>query len=562
MKAYEALAKAIIAEDCGPIFSLMGDANLTMLSAFALQSDQPIVAARNEAAAVAMADGYFRSSGKVGVATITCGPGLTQAGTSLVAANRNASSIVVVTGDTPPHFPIKLQQLDQRRFVEACETRYHQVIGIDSLADDVAEAFYAARLHKCPVVLSIDLDMLDREITGEWSYVPSHARYAPSGRLVASEAALDRLAQELTAARRPLVVAGRGALLAGARDGIVALAERTGALLGTTLLARGMFSGEDYDAGIVGGFSSTPTMELLAEADYVLAVGAELGHFTTYGGSLFPKAKIARIDIAPLPWAAGFPPGLYVQGDARETVARLNERLGASAARAGYRNDATLARLAQSYDLPARANDGVDPRRLMLNLSGALRGGDVVTVGVGHFWSFPSMYLDAPDGAEVRFCHQFGSVGQTLPVAIGQAVAEPDRHHIVIEGDASLMMHLQEFDTAARQRVPLTLLIFNDGGLGAEVHKLKVKGHSPHLAVFPTPDFVGIARAVGADGIVVEHEGEIGAAMQAARDAGGFFVIDVRTSPTTVSDPYLRQHFGQKVNTALYQGRYVKAGRD
>jgi len=562
MKVYEALASAILAEECGPIFSLMGDANLTMLSAFALQSDLPIIAARNETAAVAMADGYFRATGKPGVATITCGPGLTQTGTSLVAANRNASSIVVVTGDTPAHFPIKLQQLNQRRFVEACEARYHEVIGVSSLAEDIAEAFYAARVYKCPVVLSIDLDMLDEEISGQWSYLPSHTRYAPSGRLIASNAAIDLLAQELAAARKPLIIAGRGALLSDAREEIIALAERTGSLLGTTLLARGLFSGEPYDVGIVGGFSATPTIELLADADYVLAVGAELGHFTTYGGSLFPKARISRIDIAPLPWAAGIPPGLYVQGDARESVAKINDTLSSHAVSEGYRGEAALAALARTYELPVRPNDGVDPRRLMLNLSTALRGDDSILVGVGHFWSFPSMYLDTPDGCEIRFCHQFGSVGQTLPVAIGQAVAEPDRRHLVIEGDASLMMNMQEFDTASRHGVPLTLLIFNDGGLGAEVHKLKVKGHSSHLAVFPTPDFVGIARSVGADGVIVTHENEIAAAIQAGRDFKGFYVIDVRISPATISDPYLRQHFGQKVSTSLFQGRYMKEIRE
>ena len=170
MKVYEALAAAIVAENCGPIFSLMGDANFAMLTAFARHPGSRIISARNEAGAVAMADGYSRAAGGVGVATITCGPGLTQAGTSLLAASRNHSPIVIVTGDTPQHWPIKLQLLNQPRFIEACECRYRNVAGLGSLVADICEAFYAARTLSTPVVLSLPLDMLEEEVPDDWHY--------------------------------------------------------------------------------------------------------------------------------------------------------------------------------------------------------------------------------------------------------------------------------------------------------------------------------------------------------------------------------------------------------
>ena len=223
--------------------------------------------------------------------------------------------------------------------------------------------------------------------------------------------------------------------------------------------------------------------------------------------------------------------------------------------RTGYRSDRTLSLLSRPVASPPRANDGVDPRRLMLRLSECLEGDVVVTLGVGHYWSFPAIYLDLQPGSEMRFATQFGSVGQTLPIAIGQAVAEPDKLHICIEGDASLLMNIQEFDTAARHRLPLIVLVYNDSGLGAEVHKLNRKGLDASLAEFASPEFVTIARGFGGDGVVVTEEDQIEAAIAAGRRAGRLFVIDVRISPTTISDPYLRSLYGEAVESPLIQGR-------
>ncbi len=471
--------------------------------------------------------------------------------------------MVIVTGDTPASFAVKSQQLDQRRFIEACECRYVAISTVNAMASEIAEAFLAARLLKTPVALSIPLDLIDAEMPPNWTYVPSAARFADPGRVAPDESAVEALADDLMAAKRPILCAGRGAIMAGAIGEMRALGERTGALLGTTLLARGQFSGEPYDLGILGGFASTPTQELMREADFLLGIGAEMGHFTTMSGKLIPKARVARIDLQPLHWApgAGIPEGRFVQGDAGLTLRRLNAVLEARGFRSdGARTPQTRDILSRTYPLPARANDGADPRRLYLEMSAHVPENAVVTVGLGHFWSFPSMYLDLPDGAEMRIVHQFGAVGQTLGVALGGCVGEPDRKHLMIEGDGSIMMHIQEFDAAIRARLPLVVLIHNDGGLGAEVHKLNLKGYDAGLATFENPDYVGFARAAGGDGVVVRSEEEIGAALAAGFAAKSLFVIDARVSPSTISDAYLRTQFGRTPEVSLYQGRWRRRG--
>jgi thiamine pyrophosphate-dependent acetolactate synthase large subunit-like protein len=156
------------------------------------------------------------------------------------------------------------------------------------------------------------------------------------------------------------------------------------------------------------------------------------------------------------------------------------------------------------------------------------------------------MHLPLPDDADMQFSLQFGAVGQTLPVAFGIGAANPKRPHIVIEGDGSLMMNLQELDTVVRYKQQMVLIVWNDSGFGAEVHKLRAKGFEPSLGAWEaSPDFAALAKAFGGDGVKLQKEDDIGAAVARGLAQGGLFVIDACVSPTTVSDAYQKIHFGQ-----------------
>lgn len=544
MKVYDAVASALAQERCEVLFGVMGDGNMSLWGALGRDGKVDLVSARNEAGAVAMADGYTRTTGRVGLATITCGPGLTQIGTSLVAAARNRSPVVIVTGEIPEHSQNTLQRLDQRRFVEACEARYHNVTSAENLAAEIAEAFYAARTRRTPVVLNVANDLYEKDLEWDFEYKPSYAHQTPAC-APPSEQSVAALADRLASARHPVILAGDGARVSGARDEIVALADRVGALLATSLKAKGLFAGEPFDIGICGTFSAAPAERLLSLADFVLAVGAEVGYYTSEGGFAFPSADIARIDVRPAPEAIGFLPGTYVRGDARETVAALNRILGArnfrqQGARTPESRD-ILRSPAPTFDPPA---DGIDPRALATSLSGLLPAGSLVTCGAAHFFSFPIMYLALPRGGEINFSYQLGAVGQTLPIAIGIGRAHPGRPHVLIEGDGSLLMHIQELDTAARLGVPLVVLVWNDSGYGAEVHKLRAKGFDPTLAQWQSVDFATLARGFGGDGVRIDTLAELAPAMARGLASKRLFVIDARVSPSVMSDPYEKLHFG------------------
>jgi acetolactate synthase-1/2/3 large subunit len=544
MKLYEALAESLVAEGCATIFGLMGDGNMSLWGALGRAGKVNIISARHEAASVSMADGYSRTTGKVGVCTVTCGPGLTQVATSLVVAARGRSSIVLIIGEIPQGAKNSLQSMDQRRFAEACGARYQNVTSVDNAPDEIAEAFYAARVHRTPVVLNLANDLQERSFDWDWEYRPS-AGFMTDLVEPPSEQALAAVADRLAAAERPVIVAGRGAQAAGAKQEILRLADRVGALLATSLQAKGWFAGHDYDLGISGAFASAPSEALLAEADFVLGVGAELGYYTTEGGLMFPQAEVARIDIKPQPEAIGVLPGLYVRGDAKAAVATLNAMLEARQVRKqGFRMPATKAVLNAPPHNFEKPTDGLDPRLLARELSKALPNGVLMTLGAGHFFSFPAMYLSLPDNAEVQFSYHFGAVGQGLPVAIGVGAGHPGRPHVAIEGDGSLMMHLQELDTVVRHDMQLVLVVWNDSGFGAEVHKLKVRGFDPGLAQWKSPDFAALAKSFGGDGVKLNAETEITAAVATGLHQGGLYVIDAPVSPTTPSDPYRKVHYG------------------
>jgi acetolactate synthase I/II/III large subunit len=296
----EALADAIAAEGTEVVFGVLGDGNLHWVPQLVARHGARYVAARHEAAAVAMADGYARATGCPGVCTVTQGPGLTQTGTTLTEARRARTPLVLVAGDTLRGFHDHAQDIAQEPFALATAGAYRGVGHAGTLGKDVAEAFRHARLGHGPIVLSVPLDAQTAPVADDApAYVPSTRGLAPAQRAAPDPERVAAVAAMLAEAKRPVVLAGRGAVAAGARAEVLEIAERIGAVLVTSLQAKGWFRGEAFDLGIAGGFSHDLCRDVLGEADLVLAVGAHLNRFTVAHGSLFPRARVVHVDRDP-----------------------------------------------------------------------------------------------------------------------------------------------------------------------------------------------------------------------------------------------------------------------
>ena len=546
MKVNEALADALATEADGPIFGLMGDANMPVWGALVAAKRSRMVWSRHDGAAILMADGYAQSSGRLGVATVTCGPGLANSANALLTASRAGTPLAIFTGEyIDDGGKAGLQALDQRRFAAACEADFKPLARLDSLADDIAEGFYLARTRRRPVLLNMPQALWEADLKWDWDYRPS-TTFLPSQAHAPSAAAMAEVLQALAAAERPVIVAGRGAIHADARAALEQLGEHVGALLATTLVAKGYFDGHAWDVGICGSFSSAPTEALMAEADFVLGVGASINFFTSEGGLLFPSARVARIDTSPCTPTIGAVPGLHLQGDARKTAEALLSALRARGGkREAFRTAASRDVLATPVELVPPPTDGIDPRALMRALSASLPAGSQVVTGAGHFWSWPIAHLALGPGSRFLHTAAFGSIGLGLPFAIGAAVAQPERKTVLIEGDGSLLQAIQELHAAAEQGIALIVLVMNDSGYGAEVLKMGWKGRDASDAQWRSPDYVAITTAFGGGGVRITSETELAAAMRLATAANGPFVIDARISPTLVSDSYSRIFLGQ-----------------
>ncbi len=551
MKAYEAIAQSLLAEGVTDFFGLMGDGNMWLWGALCRDPKVKPYNARHESMSVSMADGYARTTGKVGVCMVTCGPGLTQCATSLIAAYRGKTPVVLIAGEIQQGAKNRTQSMDQRRWVEASSARFHTVTSLDNMAEEIAEAFYAARLYRGPVVLNLPMDLQEMEIDWDYSYRPS-TDFMPPRMETPSPDLLAPVIEKLIAAERPVIIAGRGARASGAKDEIIKLADRVGALLATSLQGKGYFAGHPWDVGIAGAFASAPSEKLLAEADFVLGVGAELGYYTTEGGLLFPSAEVARIDIKPMPEEIGVIPGMYVQGDARRAIAAINEAVEARQVRKeGMRTAETRAVLDAPDHQFTPPTDGLDPRALARNIGAALPKGVLLTCGAGHFFTWPAMYTPLPEGAEIQYSYGFGAVGQGIGVAIGTGAGNPGRQHVAIEGDGSLMFNIQELETIVRHGLNMVLIVWNDAGYGAEVHKLVAKGFNEKLAQWDSPNFVALAKAFGGDGVLLKDASEVGAAVAEGLRKGGLYLIDARVSPSTPTEPYAKVYFGTESQAPL-----------
>lgn len=547
MKVYEALATAFAAEGTTDVFGMMGDANMHWMNALAGHGTR-LYEVRHEGAGLSMAHGFARASGKPGVVTTTSGPGVAQLATSMLVASRARIPLVAFVGETPLGDESAVQYLDQRRFAAAIECEFFHVAKADSATEVVRNAFHLARTQSRPVMISAPMDVQLQEFDDDLPYSPS-TELLRAPQLLPHPDRIEQARELIAASKRPVIIAGRGARQAGAAEEILALQQRTGALLATTLQAKNWLYGRtDYHVGIAGLFGSKVAMELLQEADCVIAVGASLNHYTIESGYLFPDAKFVQIDTAPnVVMGNGRVADCYLQADAITGLTALTGALDGVEAE-GFHTPDVHRRLTAPLVDPAdyRRDPGLlDPRETIAVVDEELPGEIGLVLGSGHQTDFGTMLFQRSREVTSNY-GMFGAIGQAPLLTIGAAVAKGEPM-FVVEGDASFLMHLPEFETACRYGLPVLVVVMNDEGLGAEYHKAAAKGLDPALAVIPTPELGTVAQALGGGGATVRTVDELRAALGEYVRAPRPTVIDVRITRDVLSVPYRRIQYGEDV---------------
>lgn len=515
MQVYEAVAMEIARQGVTKAFGLLGE-DVAKFVATLPGLGIEYYGTHHEASAAGMADGYARVTGDVGVALVSRGCGFTNAYTSLINASKARSAVVLFTGDSAiglddPSIAVSAtwapKHVDQGAALTAAGVRHVRLGSPSTAVADVAAVFDAARRGETFVV-NIPTDVLVAEAGQDNTQLelPPPATFGEPDAKAISDVA--DLLEADWAARNPVILAGRGAVRAGAGAALERLGELTGAALTTTLLAKSMFRGSPFDLGIMGTFATPTAIDALNRADVLLVFGASLNRLTTFGGELAPKAKVIQFDDDPGAFGRYAQPFLTIQGDARLAAIALVDELERRGHEAlGYRTDDFVEKVAaedtrQSFT-DRSTDDSMDPRTLLSAVDTILPEAATVVVDPGHHGSFQATYLDVSEPSRWIWAFDYPAVGSGTPIALGAAVAAPDQLTVLGIGDGGLMMTLGELETAVRYEIPLLVLVLNDAALGAEVHFLQLYGMPDETARFAGVAFADIASAMGAEAMTV-----------------------------------------------------------
>ncbi len=540
------------------VFAVPGHGNTALLDAFVEREDEiKVVQAMHEQGAAHMADGYYRSSGKIAAVATSIGPGATNTVTGIVTAFSDSQPMLVITGSVHTYMENRgvLQEIDRPNgsawgaMIEKTVKRWWRPVTLGQIPRVVTQAFNAMREgRRGPVLIDLPQDL--QAEAGEYEYVEGAPLDMP--RPVGSAEAIRAAAELLRGARRPVILAGGGVIAADAAVELQAVAERLGAPVTHTFMGKGALSAaHDLYAWPCGDLGSIPGNGMTKQADVILAVGTRFSDRITssYRKGVtfnFPDTKLVHIDIDGFEIGRNYPADVGIVGDAKATLLGLLGELGETAS--DYRQTEYFAELQflkqewEEYLRPAREADvrPITNSRAMVEIRKALPE-DAIWVtdssnpANGAFNEFP---IYQPKTNIVA--GGMSGIGFGLPAAIGAQIGAPEQQVVAYIGDGSLLQTGTELATAAMLGVPLIVIVMNNGGWEA-IKDLQIelfgdnrnittawKQHSTGEPYFA--DAVGFAKSLGVDGERVEEPEDVLAAVQRGIEHAGPYVVEVMSA--------------------------------
>ena len=541
-----AVAAALSEAGVRHVFGVLGSGNFEITRAL-VDCGSGWVPARHEGGAVVMADVYSRLTGTVAACSVHQGPGFTNCITGLTEAAKARTPLLVLAADTAKAAVNSNFSIDQAAIASAVGALHIRIGSAQTAVADAVRAHHLARAERRPVVLSLPID-IQGEISPDSTYPTEPIASATP---LPDHAAIAEAASLLAAAKKPLIIAGRGASRGSTRAVLERLGEAAGALLATSAAAHGLFTGNPWSVGISGGFASPTASALIRQADVIIALGATLNMWTTRHGRLIsPDAALIQVDIEAGAIGSHRPVRLGLVGDLTAVSEAIAAELeGRGAPETKWRSAEVAARIAsgewsfEPYD-DATGGGFIDPRTLSIQLDRLLPEERTLAIDSGHFMGWAAMYLRVPDLAGFVFTQAFQSIGLGLAAAVGAAVARPDRLTVAAVGDGGLLMGISELETAVRLGLRMLVVTYNDAAYGAEVHHFGPDGIPVDLVKFPDTDIAAIGRGAGAQAATVRSPEDLGPVKRwLAEEGSGVFVIDAKVVPTVVGE-WLPEAFG------------------
>lgn len=521
------------------IFGVPGGAVIPLYDAL-YDSSLRHVLTRHEQAAVHAADGYARVSGKVGVCICTSGPGATNAVTGLANAHMDSVPLVVLTGQ------VKSTLIGTDAFQEAdiygsslpLVKHSFLVREVSELAGVLEGAFRIASTGRPGAVLvDIPVDVQNGQTAFKGGKKLAFPGYSFEG--CEDLSAIDEAVRLLGDARRPVILAGGGVVIARASEALTELAERRNIPVTTTLMGKGAIP-EDHPLSLgMLGMHGTPQANLaISEADVILAVGTRFSDRSTGNRETFAQeAKIIHVDVDRAEFGKNIPPHMTLLGDAGKVLAELNWKLSKPA-----ENSVWLQKIAawKEEHFPARPESReLDPRGIIETLRAKAPEGTVVTTEVGQNQMWSALFWKTDRSGKFVTSGGLGTMGFGLPSALGASFAVPEGPVFCIAGDGSLLMNVQELETCVRYNLPVKVIILNNGTLGMvkQWQELFYQERYAETCQAPVCDFAAVARAFGAEGYRVSDLDELESVLDDVMKRPGPAVVECPIRPEELVFP-------------------------
>jgi sulfoacetaldehyde acetyltransferase len=574
----EALVETLAANGVTHVFGIVGSAFMDALDIFPAAGIE-FVAVAHEQGAIHMADGYARASGRHGVCIAQNGPGVTNFVTGVAAAYWAHSPVVFITPETGS-MSLGLggfQETEQLPIFSKITKYQGHVNNPKRMAEITARCFDRAMLEMGPTQLNIPRDFFYGEIDVTIT-PPMRIAHGPG-----DSAALDQAADLLATAKFPVILAGGGVIMSGGTAEAIALAELLGAPVCNSYLHNDSFpASHPLAVGPLGYQGSKAAMKLIAQADVVIALGTRLGPFGTlpqHGLDYWPKdAKIIQIDTDPRMLGLVKAISVGIHGDARAAAAALVSRLkGRSMACQATAAERTAKMNAEKkaweseldgwtherdpYSMEiASGSSHMHPRELLRALEKALPKDAMVSTDIGNICSVANSYLRFDQPRSMFAAMSFGNCGYAFPVICGAKMAMPHRPAFAYVGDGAWGISFNELLTCAREKIGVTVIVFNNGQWGAEKKNHVDFYDRRYQGVnFESPSWAGVARAFGCEGITVDKLADVAPAIAQATKAqaeGRTTVIEMMVTKE-LGDPFRRDALSKPVRWLKKYKDYV-----
>ena len=545
MPGAEMVIKALVDQGVDVVFGYPGGAVLPIYDALFKQNQLRHILVRHEQAAVHAAEGYARSTGKVGVVLVTSGPGATNAVTGLTDALMDSIPIVCLTGQVPTHLigNDAFQEADTTGITRPCTKHNYLVKDVNGLARMMHEAFYVARTGRPgPVVVDLPKDILFAPGTYTPPESVKHKTYRPQTKPDAAKiaAALELIAN----AKRPIFYGGGGLINSGERACALfqELAKLTGYPVTLTLMGLGAYPASDKQfLGMLGMHGTYEANLAMHGCDVMVNIGARFDDRVTGKLAAFsPGSKKIHVDIDPSSVNKNVSVDLPVIGDAGETLAELIKAWKAKRAKPDAKALAAWWRQIDEWRkrdcLRYQKTDRIiKPQYALERLYALTRGRDLyVTTEVGQHQMWAAQFLKFEAPRHWMTSGGLGTMGYGLPAAMGVQVAHPEALVIDVAGEASILMNIQEMSTVMQYRLPVKVFILNNQYMGMvrQWQELLHGGRYSESYTASLPDFVKLAEAFGAVGFRATRPDEVDGVIKEMIKVDKPVIVDVVVDQT------------------------------